>query len=90
MRLSQMDPAERRQEIGNTIYNVIQQQYGDAAGKITGMLLDNDRIVDPMQLVSNISYLQQKAHEAWALLQQQQSQPDATMESPQMTTPPAQ
>ena len=43
-----MDAAERRQEIGNTIYNVIQQQYGDAAGKITGMLLDNDRIVDPM------------------------------------------
>jgi len=53
-----MDPSERRQEIGNNIYNVIQQQYGEAAGKITGMLLDNDRIVDPMQLVSNVAYLQ--------------------------------
>jgi hypothetical protein len=48
---------------------VIQQAYGDAAGKITGMLLDNERIVDPIQLVSNISYLQQKANEAWQLLQ---------------------
>jgi len=70
-RLQNMDPAERRQEIGNNIYNVIQQSYGEAAGKITGMLLDNDRIVDPIQLVSNIQYLQQKAHEAWTLLQQQ-------------------
>lgn len=70
-RLTQMDPAERRQEIGNTIYSVIQQQYGEAAGKITGMLLDNDRIVDPIQLVTNVQYLQQKANEAWTLLQQQ-------------------
>ena len=70
-RLTQMDPAERRQEIGNTIYSVIQQQYGEAAGKVTGMLLDNDRIVDPIQLVTNVQYLQQKANEAWTLLQQQ-------------------
>lgn len=70
-RLSQMEPAERRQEIGNAIYSVIQQHYGDAAGKITGMLLDNDRIVDPIQLVTNYQYLQQKANEAWTLLQQQ-------------------
>ena len=56
-----MDPAERRQEIGNNIYSIIQQQYGEAAGKITGMLLDNDRIVDPIQLVSNQQYLMQKA-----------------------------
>ena len=64
-----MDPAERRQEIGNNIYSIIQQQYGEAAGKITGMLLDNDRIVDPIQLVSNQQYLMQKAQEAWSLLQ---------------------
>ena len=57
-RLNAMDPAERRQEIGNNIYSVIQQIYGDAAGKITGMLLDNDRIVDPIQLVTNMTYLQ--------------------------------
>ena len=35
------------------------------------MLLDNDRIVDPIQLVTNYQYLQQKANEAWTLLQQQ-------------------
>jgi len=35
------------------------------------MLLDNDRIVDSIQLVTSIQYLQQKAHEAWTLLQQQ-------------------
>ena len=74
-RLNAMDPAERRQEIGNNIYSVIQQIYGDAAGKITGMLLDNDRIVDPIQLVTNMTYLQQKANEAWSLLQQQQPDP---------------
>ena len=65
-----MQAAERRQEIGNTIFLVIQAQYGAAAGKITGMLLDNERIVDPIQLVTNVNYLQQKAHEAWTLLQQ--------------------
>lgn len=70
-RLQQMDSAERRQEIGNTIYSVIQAAYGDAAGKITGMLLDNDRIVDPIMLVTNGQYLMQKANEAWTLLQQQ-------------------
>jgi len=53
-----LDPAEKRQEIGNTIYQFIQSQYGDAAGKITGMLLDNDRIVDSIQLVTSIQYLQ--------------------------------
>lgn len=68
-RLAAMDPAEKRQEIGNTIYQFIQAQYGEAAGKITGMLLDNDRIVDSNQLVSNPHYLHQKAHEAWSLLQ---------------------
>lgn len=70
-RINSMEPADRRQEIGNTIYQVIQAMYGDAAGKITGMLLDNERIVDPIQLVSSMQYLQQKAHEAWTLIQQQ-------------------
>ncbi len=70
-RLNSMDPAEKRQEIGNTIYQFIQATYGEAAGKITGMLLDNDRIVDSNLLVTNLGYLQQKAHEAFTLLEQQ-------------------
>jgi len=53
-----LNPLEKRQEIGNTIYQYIQSIYGDAAGKITGMLLDNDRIVDSIQLVTSIQYLQ--------------------------------
>jgi hypothetical protein len=83
-RLNALDPSEKRQEIGNTIYQFIQAQYGDAAGKITGMLLDNDRIVDPIQLVTNMQYLQQKAHEAWSLLQQQQAQAEAETAQQQM------
>ena len=48
--------------------------YGDAAGKITGMLLDNEKVVDPIQLVSDVSYLQQKAMEAMQLLEQTSQQ----------------
>jgi hypothetical protein len=42
---------QRRQEIGDAIYNVILQKYGEHASKITGMLLDNDKIVDQARLV---------------------------------------
>lgn len=77
-RLNSLSPADRRQEIGNTIYQFIQAQYGELAGKITGMLLDNDRIVDSNMLVTDAAYLSQKAHEAYSLLSQQpagQAQP---------------
>lgn len=76
--LRSMDAKDRRQAVGNAIYPQIQTWFGDMAGKITGMLLDNDRIVDPMMLVSNPQYLQQKSSEAFQLLQQQQTagQPD--------------
>ena len=82
-RLQSLEAAERRQEIGNNIYQVIQQHYGDAAGKITGMLLDNERIVDPIRLVSDMQYLQQKAHEAWSLLSQQQQDPNMVAQQQQ-------
>lgn len=76
------EPEQRRQEIGNGIYPVIQQTYGQSASKITGMLLDNDQVVDPLKLVTDINYLNQKAFEAHTLLQenilqqQQQMTPD--------------
>ena len=82
-RLNQLDAGDKRQEIGNTIYQFIQSRYGEAAGKITGMLLDNDRIVDSMMLVTDMNYLQTKAHEAWALLSQQQ-EADAMANQQQM------
>ena len=65
-----MDAGMRRLGIGNTFYSVIQATYGDAAGKIIGMLLDNDHIVDPIMLVTNEEYLMQKADEAWTFIQQ--------------------
>lgn len=64
------EPDQRRQEIGNHIYPIIQQQYRDAASKITGMLIENEQVVDPIKLVTDINYLQQKAHEAFTLLQE--------------------
>ena len=78
--LKQMDAQSRTQSIGNAIYAMIQPMYGDHTGKIVGMLLDNDRIVDPFMLVSNLQYLQQKAHEAYTLLS---SQVDPSMGAPQ-------
>ena len=66
-----MDQQTRTQHIGNAIYSVMQTQYGELTGKIVGMLLDNDRIVDPFMLVTDLRYLQQKAHEAYSLLSSQ-------------------
>lgn len=73
------EPDQRRQEIGNVIYPIIQQQYQNAASKITGMLIENEQVVDPIKLVTDINYLQQKAHEAFTLLQ------ESTMGQQQMT-----
>ena len=63
-------PEVRRQEIGNAIYPIIQQQFAAQASKITGMLLDNEQVVDPVKLVSDVNYLNQKALEAYQLLQE--------------------
>ena len=50
-------PEQRRQEIGNAIYPIIQNQYNEHASKITGMLLDNEQVVDPVKLVTDMQYL---------------------------------
>lgn len=68
-------PEVRRQEIGNAIYPIIQQQFSAQASKITGMLLDNEQVVDPVKLVSDVNYLNQKALEAYQLLQENAMQP---------------
>lgn len=73
----QVDPNVRKNTIGNAIFPIIQQNYKDAANKITGMLLDNDKVVDQQALVTNQMYLMQKAHEAFTLLtQSMQQQPE--------------
>ena len=66
-----MEPAERHGLVGNTIYYVIQDVYGFAAGKIVDMLLEASHIEETILLVINRQYLMQKANEAWTLLQQQ-------------------
>merc|ERR1719464_1652382 len=75
-RLNQLanSPDQRRQEIGNAIYPIIQNQYNEHASKITGMLLDNEQVVDPVKLVTDMQYLNQKALEAYSLLQENFSQ----------------
>jgi hypothetical protein len=67
------DPAERRQFVGNAIYSSIEAAYGPNAGKITGMLLD-ENVVDFTSLLTNQPYLSQKAREAMNLIQVSQAQ----------------
>jgi len=65
-----VDPNQRRQAIGNAIYPIIFTRFDKLANKITGMLLDNEKIVDQQALVTNMQYLHQKASEAYQLLSQ--------------------
>jgi hypothetical protein len=68
------DPNARKQEVGNGIFPIIQQRYGDFASKITGMLLDNEKIVNHYMLVTDFAYLNQKTDEAYQLLAQSAGQ----------------
>ena len=67
------DAGERRQFVGNAIYASIEAAYGANAGKITGMLLD-ENVVDFTSLLTNQAYLSQKAREAMNLIQVSQAQ----------------
>lgn len=50
------DPAEKKQFVGNAIYPQIEATFGQAvAGKITGMLLD-ENVVDFNQMLTNQMY----------------------------------
>ena len=76
------DLQERKQFIGNTIYPVIEQTMGPSyAGKITGMLLD-EKAVEIDKLLTDQSYLNNKAIEAYQLIEittKQQAQAQAQM-----------
>lgn len=61
------DPNERKQLVGNAIYSAVQPFVGDTAGKITGMLLD-ENVVDLARLTSDKKYLSDLVNEAWRLL----------------------
>lgn len=64
------NPNERKQLVGNAIYPIIEQVYQQQlAGRITGMLLD-ENVINFTHLLTNQAYLTQKAYEAFSLLQQ--------------------
>lgn len=65
------DINERKQVIGNAIYSAVQPFVGEFAGKITGMLLD-ENVVDMTRLTSDQKYLSDLVNEAWRLLRSQQ------------------
>jgi hypothetical protein len=59
---------ERNNFVGNHIYGVIQQAYGDQnAPRITGMLLD-ENAVNFSQLLSDGEYFKNRIDEAYTLL----------------------
>lgn len=69
------DKAARRELIGNAIYHILHSQYGDKhTSKITGMLIDNEAVVDQTALVTDAGYLATKAQEAFNLLNRPHSQ----------------
>lgn len=64
------NPDERKQFVGNHIYPIIEGHYGNAlAGRITGMLLD-ENVIDFTKLLTNSAYFTQKSAEANTLLLQ--------------------
>lgn len=68
------DINQRKQVIGNAIYPCIQAVHGAVAGKITGMLLD-ENVVEIDKLVTDQQYLNFNANEALKLLQSAQLVP---------------
>jgi len=64
------DNNERKQLIGNAIYSAVQPFVGDFAGKITGMLLD-ENVVEMNRLCTDQKYLSDLVNEAWRLLRSQ-------------------
>jgi hypothetical protein len=59
---------ERSNFVGNHIYSVIQQAYGDNyAPRITGMLIDEKAVIFKLLLTDN-NYFRERVNEAYNLL----------------------
>jgi hypothetical protein len=66
--LDSLQGQDRNNFVGNNIYGVIQQVFGDQnAPRITGMLLD-ENAVSFKQLLSDNEYFKGKVNEAYTLL----------------------
>ncbi|XP_033118983.1 uncharacterized protein LOC117118493 [Anneissia japonica] len=61
--LAQATPKEQKQMIGEHLYRIIQPSHGELAGKITGMLLENDND-ELLQLLESRDSLSLKVDEA--------------------------
>jgi len=63
-----MQGPDRSNYVGNNIFGLIQQAYGEEnAPRITGMLLD-EQAVNFKQLLTDNSYFSGKVNEAYSLL----------------------
>ena len=71
-----MQGPDRNNFVGNSIFGVIQQVYGESnAPRITGMLLD-ESAVDFKQLLTDDEYFGGKVNEAHTLLVNSQAEPE--------------
>lgn len=72
--ISQLDVlqgGDKNNFVGNSIYGIIQAQYGDEyAPRITGMLLDENAI-DFKMMLTNAQYFTGKVQEAYVMIQSQ-------------------
>ena len=76
---AQSDTKERRELIGNTIYETVEKIVGaDTAPKITGMIIDLPE-QDLVPTIYTLENLQSKALDASRLLNQLQQQPPSAM-----------
>lgn len=68
------NPADRKTFVGNSIYGIIEQVFGQQfAGRITGMLID-ENVINFNSLLTDQNYFTTKAHEAFQLLVQASQQ----------------
>lgn len=77
------DANVRKQEVGNAIFPIIKERYGELASKITGMLLDNEQVVDRYKLVTEGNYLIMRCNDAYRLLTQQKDTMAPQQQPPQ-------
>jgi len=69
----QLEPEKRREFVGNAVYPLIQAKLGDQAGRVTGMIID-ENVVDIARLLSDHAYFNQQVNEAYRLLVLQPAQ----------------
>ncbi|XP_055306994.1 polyadenylate-binding protein-like [Sitodiplosis mosellana] len=70
--LAAVQPAEQKQMLGERLFRIIESMYPQLAGKITGMLLENDYL-ELLHILEHNESLKNKVDEAMAVLQAHQA-----------------